>query len=89
MTRRGAYNRRRVRRDDGIVFSSITEAAESVEGKTVNIIAVCAGRALTAYGHTWEYADDIEHPRRALTAEDALRLCEELDRTLDDPPRNP
>lgn len=79
MTKRKAYNRRRVRRDDGVVFPSITDAAESVSGKVVNIIAVCAGRAITAYGHKWKYVDAVVRPRRALTEEDARRLCEELD----------
>ncbi len=44
-----------VKRSDGIVFLSVTEAARSVGGLQGNISNVCAGRNKSAKGYKWEY----------------------------------
>lgn len=57
---RNKRNNRKVIRDDGMVFNTIAEAAESVGGGMGNIGSVCAGRQKSAYGHTWKYMEESE-----------------------------
>jgi hypothetical protein len=45
----------KVRRDDGEVFQTIVEAAETTGVHPANISRVCRGIQKTAGGHTWAY----------------------------------
>jgi hypothetical protein len=47
---------KQVVRSDGIVFTSVSDAARSVDGCQPNISAVITGKRKTAYGYGWEFA---------------------------------
>lgn len=53
-----AFKARPVRRDDGRVYASATEAAADVVGDQTNITRACRNPRRTAYGYRWEYADE-------------------------------
>lgn len=48
---------RTVIRDDGAVFPSLAEAAESVGLKSTTVRSACTGKIKTAGGFRWRYAD--------------------------------
>lgn len=41
-------------------FSSIVEAANSVNGNATSITRSCRGKRSTAYGYKWKYKEDYE-----------------------------
>jgi hypothetical protein len=49
------HQQRPVMRGDGVVYSSLAEAAKAVGTGPANIHAALSGRTKTAFGHTWQY----------------------------------
>lgn len=68
--RMGECKNREVYRSDGVRFTSIKEAAESVSGKSSNIIHCANGKILTAYGYSWSYygVPDVQKSRYERTS---------------------
>ena len=72
MTEKAAdTHRRRVVRDDGVVFDSVKDAAASVGGGAQNVSAVCRGRWKSCKGHVFAYEEDLVRRARALAERDA------------------
>ena len=61
-----ATHRRRVVRDDGVVFDSVKDAAASVGGGAQNVSAVCRGRWKSCKGPSFTYEDDLVRRAKAL-----------------------
>lgn len=56
--RHGRNGGRRVRRSDGVEFTSVREGAESVSRHHKGVLDVCKGRQLKCGYYGWEYIDD-------------------------------
>lgn len=52
---------RMVRREDGVVYTRVQEAARDNGVPAGNIVHCCKGRRQTAGGFTWEYVDDEDN----------------------------
>ena len=51
----GMANSKKIKRSDGVVFSSVQEAARSLSKNHSKISMVATGKRKTAYGYGWEY----------------------------------
>lgn len=52
--------------DTNIIYNSLTEAANSVNGKKYNICDCLNGNQKTAYGYHWAYVDETKRRRKTL-----------------------
>ena len=61
-SRMGSAKKRKIYRSDGVVFSSMTLGAESVNGSVANITKCATGEIQSAYGYGWSYTCVPDHP---------------------------
>lgn len=54
--------------DTGIVYNSLTEAAQSCNGRKGDICDCCNGNQHTAFGYRWEYVNPEQRRRKSIHA---------------------
>lgn len=54
--------------EKNIIYKSLTEAADSVNGRKGDICDACNGKQHTAFGYHWEYVDSTKRRRKTVKA---------------------